>query len=125
MSHILNINLFTYLTLFVCILLALLISSIVLALSYILAIQTPDAEKTSAYECGFEPFEDARNRFDIRFYIVAILFLIFDLEVAYLFPWGVTLGIIGGVGYEIIILFLLLLTVGFIYEVVKGALDLQ
>ncbi len=105
--------------------LALLISAVVLTLSFVLAIQAPDAEKTSAYECGFEPFEDARNRFDIRFYIVAILFLIFDLEVAYLFPWGVTLGIIGGVGYEIIILFLLLLTVGFIYEVIKGALDLQ
>ncbi len=86
MSHILNINSFTYLTLFVCILLALVISGVVLALSYLIAVQAPDSEKTSAYECGFEPFEDARNRFDIRFYIVAILFLIFDLEVAYLFP---------------------------------------
>lgn len=86
MSHILKINSITYLNLFSSISLALLISSVVLLLSYILAIQTPDPEKTSAYECGFEPFEDARNRFDIRFYIVAILFLIFDLEVAYLFP---------------------------------------
>jgi NADH-quinone oxidoreductase subunit A len=86
MSHILNLNSFTYLTLFICIMLALLISAVVLTLSFVLAIQAPDAEKTSAYECGFEPFEDARNRFDIRFYIVAILFLIFDLEVAYLFP---------------------------------------
>lgn len=68
------------------VLLALIISAVVLALSYILAIQTPDSEKTSAYECGFEPFEDARNRFDVRFYIVAILFIIFDLEVAFLFP---------------------------------------
>ncbi len=125
MSHFLNLNSFTYLTLFVCILLALVISGVVLSLSYLIAIQAPDSEKTSAYECGFEPFEDARNRFDIRFYIVAILFLIFDLEVAYLFPWGVTLGVIGSVGYEIIIFFLLLLTVGFIYEVVKGALELQ
>ncbi len=125
MSHVLNLNSITYLTLFICIFLGLLISGIVLFLSYLLAIQTPDSEKTSAYECGFEPFEDARNRFDIRFYIVAILFLIFDLEVAYLFPWGVTLGMIGWVGYEIILLFLLLLTVGFIYEVVKGALELQ
>ncbi len=125
MSHILNINSFTYLTLFICIILGLVISGIVLMLSYIVAIQTPDSEKTSAYECGFEPFEDARNRFDIRFYIVAILFLIFDLEVAYLFPWGVTLGMIGCVGYEIIIIFLVLLTIGFIYEVVKGALELQ
>ncbi len=86
MSHILNINSLTYLNLFSCICLALIISGVVLLLSYLLAIHTPDPEKTSAYECGFEPFEDARNRFDIRFYIVAILFLIFDLEVAYLFP---------------------------------------
>ncbi len=125
MSHILNINSLTYLNLFSCICLAFLISGVVLVLSYVLAIQTPDAEKTSAYECGFEPFEDARNRFDIRFYIVAILFLIFDLEVAYLFPWGVSLGLLGSIGYEIVMLFLLLLTVGFIYEVVKGALNLQ
>lgn len=118
-------NLSTYFTLLICVTLGLLISGVVLTLSYVLAIQTPDAEKTSAYECGFEPFEDARNRFDVRFYIVAILFLIFDLEVAYLFPWGVTIGLIGGIGYEIIVIFLLLLTIGFIYEVVKGALDLQ
>jgi NADH:ubiquinone oxidoreductase subunit 3 (subunit A) len=79
-------NLLTYFTLFTCIILALIISTVVLSLSYILAVHTPDPEKTSAYECGFEPFEDARNRFDVRFYIVAILFLIFDLEVAFLFP---------------------------------------
>ena len=76
----------TYLTLFVCIFLSLIISFVILGLSFVLAVQTPDPEKTSAYECGFEPFEDARNRFDVRFYIVAILFLIFDIEVAYLFP---------------------------------------
>ncbi len=76
----------TYLTLFVCIFLSLIISVIILRLSYGLAVQTPDPEKTSAYECGFEPFEDARNRFDVRFYIVAILFLIFDIEIAFLFP---------------------------------------
>ena len=75
-----------YLTLFICLVLSLLLSGVILALSFFIAIQTPDPEKTSAYECGFEPFEDARNRFDIRFYIVAILFLIFDIEVAYLFP---------------------------------------
>jgi NADH-quinone oxidoreductase subunit A len=86
MSHILGINYITYSTLLVAVILALVISTVVLALSYILAIQTPDPEKTSAYECGFEPFEDARNRFDVRFYIVAILFIIFDLEVAFLFP---------------------------------------
>lgn len=75
-----------YFTLFICLVLSLLLSGVILALSFFIAIQTPDPEKTSAYECGFEPFEDARNRFDIRFYIVAILFLIFDIEVAYLFP---------------------------------------
>jgi NADH:ubiquinone oxidoreductase subunit 3 (subunit A) len=76
----------TYTTLFICIRLSLTISSLIILLSYTLSISTPDPEKTSAYECGFEPFEDARNRFDVRFYIVAILFLIFDIEVAYLFP---------------------------------------
>ncbi len=76
----------TYLTLFICLFLSLAISAVILTLSYQFAIQIPDPEKTSAYECGFEPFEDARNRFDVRFYIVAIRFLIFDIEVAYLFP---------------------------------------
>jgi len=76
----------TYFTLFICLILSLTIAGVILFLSYTLAIQTPDPEKTSAYECGFEPFEDARNRFDVRFYIVAILFLIFDIEVAFLFP---------------------------------------
>jgi len=76
----------TYLTLILCFGLSLGIAGLILALSYRLAIQRPDSEKTSAYECGFEPFEDARNRFDVRFYIVAILFLIFDIEVAFLFP---------------------------------------
>ena len=75
----------TYITLFICLVLSLAIAALILGLSYSLAIQTPDPEKTSAYECGFEPFEDARNRFDVRFYIVAILFLIFDIEVVFLF----------------------------------------
>lgn len=75
-----------YLTLVLCFVLSICLSGVILRLSFLIAIQTPDPEKTSAYECGFEPFEDARNRFDIRFYIVAILFLIFDIEVAYLFP---------------------------------------
>jgi NADH-quinone oxidoreductase subunit A len=86
MSHFLGLNYITYSTLLIAVVLALLISTVVLVLSYIVATQAPDPEKTSAYECGFEPFEDARNRFDVRFYIVAILFIIFDLEVAFLFP---------------------------------------
>lgn len=75
-----------YSSIFISVTLGLIISGVVLGLSFFIAIQSPDLEKTSAYECGFEPFEDARNRFDVRFYIVAILFLIFDLEIAYLFP---------------------------------------
>lgn len=115
----------TYVTLFISILLGFTLAAIIFGLSYVLAIQSPDPEKTSAYECGFEPFEDARNRFDVRFYIVAILFLIFDIEVAYLFPWASTLGLTGGTSYAAIILFLLILTLGFLYEVVKGALNPQ
>ncbi len=86
MSYILGLNYLQYTTILIAIVLALTISGVVLGLSFLLAIQAPDSEKTSAYECGFEPFEDARNRFDVRFYIVAILFLIFDLEVALLLP---------------------------------------
>jgi len=109
--------------LFVSLVAALAIAGLILALSFVLAVQSPDPEKTSAYECGFEPFEDARNRFDVRFYIVAILFLLFDIEVAFLFPWAATLGITGGTSFVIVALFLLLLTAGFLYEVVKGALN--
>jgi len=115
----------TYLTLFICLILSFLLSGVILAASYNLALQTPDSEKTSAYECGFEPFEDARNRFDVRFYIVAILFLIFDIEVVYLFPWASTLSLTGYTSYGVIMFFLVLLTIGFVYEVVKGALNIQ
>jgi NADH-quinone oxidoreductase subunit A len=114
-----------YRTLALCVRRSLLLAGLILALSLLLAISTPDSEKTSAYECGFEPFEDARNRFDVRFYIVAILFLIFDVEVAFLFPWASTIGRTGGAGYGIVVLFLVLLTLGFLYEVVKGALNPQ
>lgn len=123
MFHYVAIEWITYFSMGITIGLSLLISGVVLALSYLLAIQTPDPEKTSAYECGFEPFEDARNRFDVRFYIVAILFLIFDVEVAFLFPWAVTAGLSGGYGYFVVAAFLLILLVGFIYEVVRGALN--
>ena len=83
----------------------------------------PDSEKLSAYECGFEAFGDARMKFDVRFYLVAILFIIFDLEVAFLFPWAVSLGNIGLLGFWSMMFFLLILTVGFVYEWKKGALD--
>ena len=85
--------------------------------------QKPYAEKVSPYECGFEPFDDARSRFDVRFYLVAILFIIFDLEVAFLFPWAVSLSSIGMFGFFSMLAFLAVLTVGFIYEWNKGALD--
>jgi NADH-quinone oxidoreductase subunit A len=85
--------------------------------------QKPDPEKLSAYECGFEPFDDTRRRFDVRFYLVAILFIIFDLEVAFLFPWAIALGEIGWFGFLSMMGFLGVLTVGFVYEWRKGALD--
>jgi NADH-quinone oxidoreductase subunit A len=91
--------------------------------SLIVARQKPYPEKVSAYECGFEPFDDARRRFDVRFYLVAILFIIFDLEVAFLFPWAVSLKDIGWFGFLSMIGFLAVLTVGFVYEWCKGALD--
>ena len=83
----------------------------------------PDAEKLSEYECGFPAFEDPRSQFDVRFYLVAILFIIFDLEVAFLFPWAVSLDITGIVGWSAMMVFLLILTVGFIYEWKMGALE--
>jgi NADH-quinone oxidoreductase subunit A len=91
--------------------------------SFVLARQRPDSEKLSPYECGFDPFEDARIRFDVRYYLVAILFIIFDLEVAFLFPWAVSLGDIGVFGFWSMIVFLGVLTVGFAYEWMKGALE--
>ena len=93
------------------------------AFSLVAARQKPDAEKLSPYECGFEPFQDARSKFDVRFYLVAILFIIFDLEVAFLFPWAVTLGKLGAFGFWSMIVFLGVLTIGFIYEWRKGALE--
>ena len=85
--------------------------------------QRPDSEKVSPYECGFEAFDDARSKFDVRFYLVSLLFIIFDLEVAFLFPWAVSLGTTGVFGYWSMMLFLGILTVGFIYEWKKGALE--
>ena len=92
-------------------------------ISFILGDIKPDKEKLSAYECGFEAFDDARGRFDVRFYLVAILFIIFDLEVAFLFPWAVSLGDIGALGFWSMMFFLLVLTIGFVYEWKKGALE--
>ncbi len=89
----------------------------------IAARQHPDSEKLSPYECGFEPFEDARHQFDVRFYLVAILFIIFDLEVAFLFPWAISLGEIGVFGFWSLFVFLAVFLIGFIYEWRMGALE--
>ncbi|CAN0566557.1 unnamed protein product [Ectocarpus sp. 12 AP-2014] len=102
---------------------ATLLSVIIMVLPKILAKETPQKDKLSVYECGFEPFDDARGQFDIRFYLVAILFIIFDLEVAFLIPWAINLKAIGQFGFWSMMVFLLVLTVGFIYEWKKGALD--
>ena len=92
-------------------------------LGYLLGPQRPDAAKNSPYECGFEAFEDARMKFDVRYYLVAILFILFDLEIAFLFPWAVSLREIGATGFWAMMVFLSILVVGFVYEWKKGALD--
>lgn len=99
------------------------LSALMVGAAYLVGRQNPDKEKNSPYECGFEPFDDARRRFDVRFYLVAILFIIFDLEVAFLFPWAVSLGKIGVFGFWSMMGFLGILTIGFIYEWKKGALE--
>jgi len=96
---------------------------VIVGASFLAARQRPDTEKLSPYECGFEPFADARSKFDVRYYLVAILFIIFDLEVAFLFPWAVALGSIGVFGFWSMMAFLFVLTVGFVYEWKKGALE--
>jgi NADH-quinone oxidoreductase subunit A len=90
---------------------------------FLLAPHKPDSEKLSPYECGFEAFEDSRMRFDVRYYLVAILFIIFDLEIAFLFPWAVVLDSIGLFGFVAMMIFLAILVIGFIYEWKKGALE--
>lgn len=99
------------------------IGVVILLLGRVLGPHLPDSEKLSPYECGFEPFEDARMKFDVRYYLVAILFIIFDLEIAFLFPWAIALEEIGMFGFVAMMLFLGILVVGFIYEWKKGALE--
>ena len=99
------------------------LSGIIILASYVVAPQRPDPKKLSAYECGFEAFGDTRGKFDVRFYLVAILFIIFDLEVAFLFPWAISLSQIGAFGFWSMVIFLAILTVGFIYEWKKGGLE--
>lgn len=102
---------------------SLLIAAALLVAPFLVAYKAPDSEKLSAYECGFKAFDDARMKFDIRFYLVSILFIIFDLEVAFLFPWAVSFSSIGWFGFWSMMIFLAVLTIGFIYEWKKGALE--
>ena len=112
-----------YLTIIIFLGISLILSIGFIVLNLLASPKNPDPEKLSAYECGFEPFNDSRMEFDIRFYLVAILFIIFDLEIAFLFPWAITLGNIGIFGFVSMMIFLSILTVGFVYEWKKGALD--
>ena len=123
MTQSLNALLLGYLPLVVFIGVALVIGLALLLSSFLLAYKQPDPEKLSAYECGFNAFDDARMKFDVRFYLVAILFIIFDLEVSFLFPWSVAFGKLGLFGFWAMMLFLAVLTIGFIYEWKKGALE--
>ena len=112
-----------YLPIILFLIIAIFLSCAFIFINFILSPKNPDPEKLSAYECGFEPFQDSRMEFDVRFYLVAILFIIFDLEIAFLFPWAISLGNIGILGFTSMMIFLFILTVGFIYEWKKGALD--
>ena len=114
---------YDYLPILVFLVIAVVISGGAILGSYLVGKQNPDSEKLSPYECGFEPFSDARTKFDVRYYLVSILFIIFDLEVAFLFPWAISLGDIGAFGFWSMMVFLGVLTVGFIYEWKKGALE--
>ena len=112
-----------YLPVLIFIVVGIAVGGVMIALGFVLAPHRPDSEKLSPYECGFEAFEDSRMKFDVRYYLVAILFILFDLEIAFLFPWAVVLKEIGWFGYIAMSIFLGILVIGFIYEWKKGALE--
>ncbi len=116
-------NIDQYLPVLLFILVGLAVGVVPLVLGYVLGPNRPDAAKNSPYECGFEAFEDARMKFDVRYYLVAILFILFDLEIAFLLPWAVAFKDVGGAGFVAVLIFLAILVVGFAYEWKKGALD--
>ena len=122
-EHICKMNLDQYLPVLLFILVGIAVGIVPLLLGYVLGPNRPDPEKNSPYECGFDAFEDARMKFDVRYYLVAILFILFDLEIAFLFPWAVAFHDVGLVGFLAVVLFLAILIVGFAYEWKKGALD--
>ena len=117
------VMLLEYLPIFIFLVFALIFASIMLGIGFTFGANNPDSEKNSPYECGFEAFEDSRMKFDIRYYLVAILFIIFDLEIAFLFPWAIVIHEVGFVGLISMAIFLMILVVGFIYEWKKGALE--
>ncbi|HEY4663379.1 MAG TPA: NADH-quinone oxidoreductase subunit A [Comamonas sp.] len=116
-------NLEQYLPVLLFILVGIAVGVVPLVLGYVLGPNRPDDAKNSPYECGFEAFEDARMKFDVRFYLIAILFILFDLEIAFLLPWAVALQDVGAAGFVAVLIFLTVLVVGFAYEWKKGALD--
>lgn len=116
-------NLESYFSILLFIIVGLAVGAVLPAIGRILGPNRPDSEKLSPYECGFEAFEDARMKFDVRYYLIAILFILFDLEIAFLFPWAIALGDIGRFGFWAMMVFLGVLVVGFAYEWKKGALD--
>jgi len=116
-------NLQEYLPVILFILVGVAVGILPQVIGFVFGPQRPDAAKNSPYECGFEAFEDARMKFDVRYYLVAILFILFDLEIAFLFPWAVSLDAIGFFGFAAMMVFLAVLVVGFVYEWMKGALD--
>nr|YP_009441356.1 NADH dehydrogenase subunit 3 [Lympha mucosa]ATN23365.1 NADH dehydrogenase subunit 3 [Lympha mucosa] len=118
-----NVLFFEYSIILLFLIFATFISILIFLLSYFLIFQKANQEKVSAYECGFNPFDDARATFDVRFYLIAILFLIFDLEISFLFPWSIVLGNLSYFGFWNMLIFLIILTVGFVYEWCKGALE--
>ena len=118
-----GLDLLDYLPIIIFFALATALGALFLIAAWVVAPKDPDKEKVSAYECGFNAFDDARMKFDVRFYLVAILFIIFDLEVAFLFPWAVAFGELGAFGFWSMMVFLAVLTIGFIYEWKKGALE--
>jgi NADH-quinone oxidoreductase subunit A len=113
----------TYLPLVIFVAIAFFIGAVLLAAPFFIAPNKPDPEKVSTYECGFEAFDDARMKFDVRFYLVSLLFIIFDLEIAFLFPWAVAFEEVGAFGFWSMMVFLAILTIGFVYEWRKGALE--
>jgi len=114
-----------YISIFIFLIFSIFLSCLIISLSYILSNHESDIEKLSTYECGFDAYEDSRNTYEVRFFLVGLLFLIFDLEISFLFPWSLTLSKTGAFGFWVMAFFLIILTLGFIYEWKKGALDLE